>query len=235
MRKAVFFDLDGTLLPLDMKEFMALYYEAIEESGFYGRISKQNGREIFNAAVYAMLKNDGRTSNRDVFYGAIESMAGVTSDELIPHMEGFYNNQFRRLKACARPDKNVPLVIDEIKAKGFRLIIATNPLFPKTATDQRIEWAGLDPADFEYVSYYHNSSWCKPNHGFYREILSKLSLSASECYIVGNDVTEDMGAVELGFKGFLLLDNIIGDIERAPVCERGGYSQLLDFARSLRI
>ncbi len=235
MRKTVFFDLDGTLLPLDMKEFMSLYYEAIDESGFYGRICEKNGRQIFNTAVYAMLKNDGQATNSDVFYGHIERMAGVCADKLIPHIEGFYNNEYKRVRQCVRPDERVPVIVDELKRKGFRLVIATNPLFPKIATDQRIEWAGLDTGDFEYVSYYDNSGWCKPNYGFYREILKKLSLDASECYIIGNDVVEDMGAVELGFKGFLLLDNVIGDVERAPECERGSYSELLDFARSLPI
>lgn len=235
MRKAVFFDLDGTLLPLSMEEFMAIYYEAIDESGFYKRISKKNGREVFNAAVYAMVKNDGRATNSDVFYGVIESMSGAPAGELTPYMESFYNNEFKRVRQCVHPDERARAIVDELKNKGYRLIVATNPLFPRIATDQRIEWAGLKPSDFEYVSYYDNSGWCKPNLGFYKEILKKLSLDASECYMIGNDVVEDMGAVELGFKGFLVMDNMRGEIERAPECERGSYSELLDFARSLQI
>lgn len=235
MRKAVFFDLDGTLLPLNMEEFMALYYEAIEESGFYKRISEKNGREIFNAAVYAMVKNDGRETNSDAFFGTIERMSGAAAAELMPHMESFYNNEFAKVRQSAHPDERARVIVDELKAKGYRLVVATNPLFPKTATDQRIEWAGLKPEDFEYVSYYDNSSWCKPSPGYYEQILKKLSLKASECYMIGNDVYEDMGAVALGFKGFLLLDNVRGNVERAPECERGSYSDLLDFARSLPI
>jgi FMN phosphatase YigB (HAD superfamily) len=180
-----------------------------------------------------MLKNDGRALNSDVFYGTIKNMSGLGADKLLPHMEAFYSNQFKRVRACTRAERKIALVIDELKQKGYRLIIATNPLFPRIATDQRIAWAGLSPDDFEYVSYYDNSSWCKPSLGFYTEILEKLSLDASECYIIGNDVVEDMSAVALGFKGFLVLDHVIGDIERAPECDRGNYSELLDFARSL--
>lgn len=235
MSKAVFFDLDGTLLPLKMEEFMALYYEAINESGFYKRISAINGQEVFNRAVYAMVINDGGATNSDVFYSVIERLSGVSAQELIPHMESFYSNEFKRLRQCTHPDERVPVIVDELKSKGFRLIIATNPLFPRIATDQRIEWAGLNPGDFEYVSYYDNSSWCKPSLGFYSEILSKLSLKASDCYMIGNDVIEDMGAVALGFKGFLVTDNVRGDLERAPECEQGSYSELLDFARNLQI
>ena len=75
MRKAVFFDLDGTLLPLDMGEFLRLYFTAVKESGFYSRISEKSGEKIFNAAVYAMLKNDGKALNSEVFFRTIESMS----------------------------------------------------------------------------------------------------------------------------------------------------------------
>ncbi len=233
MRDAVFFDLDGTLLPLDMNEFLRLYYTAVKKSGFYDIISKQNGQEIFRKGVRAMLKNDGSMLNSDVFFAAVEHMSGVSEETLKPVQNSFYSNEFKMVRDCARPDANVPLVIDELKRKGYRLIIATNPLFPKIATDERIRWAGLSPDDFEYVSYYDNSSWCKPDLGFYKEILGKRGLSASQCFMVGNDVSEDMAAVALGFKGFLVLNNLIGDVERAPECERGDYSDLLDFARSL--
>lgn len=233
MRKAVFFDLDGTLLPLDMNEFLRLYYIAVKKSGFYDRISEQNGQEIFGAGVRAMLNNDGSMLNSDVFFRTVESLSGVTKEMLTPVQNSFYTNEFKIVRDCTRPDENVPLVIEELKSKGYRLIIATNPLFPKIATDERIRWAGLSPDDFEYISYYDNSNWCKPNLGFYKEILEKRRLAASECFIIGNDVIEDMASVELGFKGFIVLNNLIGSLERAPECERGDYSDLLDFARSL--
>lgn len=218
MRNAVLFDLDGTLLPLDMDEFLKLYFAAVKKSGFYDSISKEKGQEIFGAGVKAMLKNDGSMLNSDVFFKTVESMSGVTQDMLASVQHSFYTNEFKMVRDCARPDKNVPIVIEELKAKGYRLIIATNPLFPRIATDQRIEWAGLSPDDFEYITYYDNSKWCKPKHGFYNEILEKCGLDASQCYMIGNDVVEDMTAVELGFKGFLVLNNVIGDIERLREC-----------------
>lgn len=233
VRKVVFFDLDGTLLPLNMEEFIAEYNAAIKESGFYERISEEEGERFFGKAIRAMLKNDGSKLNSEVFYETIESLSGKTGQYLMPYADDFYNNGFRRVKKCSHMEKKVTLVINELKNKNYRLVISTNPLFPKSANDQRISWAGLDVKDFEYVSYYDNSSYCKPKSGYYIEILSKLGLKASECYIVGNDVIEDMSAVELGFSGFLVTDNMIGEIERAPKCETGDYSELLRYAESL--
>ena len=233
MRKAVFFDLDGTLLPLDMDEYLKLYYAAINKAGFYDRISPENGESIFTRAVYAMLGNDGRKTNAENFWETIEKLSGKAADTLLPHMNAFYSNEFKLVKDCTRKEQKAVEAVRELGRKGYRLILATNPMFPALATNQRIEWAGLCPGDFEYVSYYDNSGWCKPSLGYFEELLKKTSLKAAECYFVGNDIREDMCAVRLGFKGFLVLDHVIGDIERAPECERGDYSGLLDFARSL--
>ena len=235
MRKAVFFDLDGTLLPLDMHRFSRIYYKMIKRAGFFDRISKDKGEDIFKKAIYAMFANDGRALNRDVFFETIEKLSGVSGQALLPYMESFYRNEYKKVKRCTRTDKRAVETVMELKRKGLRLILATNPVFPEIATDQRIAWASLSPSDFEYISYYDNSSYFKPNPKYYQDILDKTGLLASECYIVGNDVTEDMSATALGFKGFLVLDHVIGDMERAPECEQGNYSDLLDFARSLAI
>jgi Predicted hydrolase (HAD superfamily) len=212
MRKAVFFDLDGTLLPLDMQMFIRLYYQVIHDNGIMRSIDPASGHEIFEKAVYAMIANDGGATNADVFFGTIGRFSGIGSERLRELMDGFYNGAYKSIRASAQSEPRVPEVIKALKGKGYRLILSTNPLFPDIATNQRVEWAQLSPADFEYISYYDNSSFCKPNPGYYREILGKTGLRADECYIVGNDVREDMCAVALGFEGF--------SVDRSPA---GGF------------
>lgn len=233
MRKAFFFDLDGTLLPLEMEAFSKVYLEGVKKSGFINKICESQGEEIFGKAVYAMLQNDGKVLNSDVFFQIIERLSTIERKDLHPHMNSFYENEFKQVKQCTRKEERVIQIIKELQQKGYRLVLATNPLFPPVATNQRIEWAGLSPKDFEYISYYDNSSYCKPNPKYYLEILDSMGLNADECYMVGNDIRDDMSAVALGFKGFLVLDYLIGDIEKVPECEQGDYSKLLDFVRSL--
>lgn len=233
MRKTFFFDLDGTLLPLELELFIELYYGGIKKSGVFNTICEKEGKEIFQKGVFAMLANDGGALNSEVFFRTVEHFSGVDKDILIPEMNSFYENEFSKIKHCSRTDERVISVIKELKQKGYRLILATNPIFPRAATDQRIKWAGLNRGDFEYVSYYDNSRYCKPNPKYFVEILDHLNLRADDCYIVGNDVKEDMCAVALGFQGFLVLDHVIGDIKKVRECEQGDYSDLLDFARNL--
>lgn len=232
MRKAVFFDLDGTLLPLDMEAFLHTYYSQISKSGFYELLG-ENGHHAFEKAIYAMLANDGCALNRDVFFGALREMTNADMQTIEAHMDAFYADSFNAVKHCTHTEPDAVDTVRLLLQKGYRLILATNPLFPSAATDARIKWAGLNKSDFEYISYYDNSHYCKPNLAYFKEILSATGLGAHQCYFVGNDVREDMVCLELGFQGFLVTNHLIGDPKEVPQCAQGDYSVLRSFAENL--
>jgi len=139
----------------------------------------------------------------------------------------FYEREFDQIKAVCGFQPAAANAVRNLKKRGYRVILATNPLFPARATQWRIQWAGLTPEDFELYTTYENSSYCKPNPDYYIEILNKLNYRAEECAMVGNDVTEDMAAETIGMKVFLLTDCIINkenkDISRYP---NGGFEEL---------
>ena len=70
-------------------------------------------------------------------------------------------------------------------------------------------WAGLQPEDFALITTYEEFSYAKPNLGYYREILLRIGKQPQDCLMVGNDVTEDMCAAELGMDTFLITDCLI--------------------------
>ena len=117
-----------------------------------------------------------------------------------------------------------------LKAAGYRVILATNPIFPAIATESRIRWAGLAPEDFELYTTYEYACHCKPNPDYYRDILSGMALEASECLMVGNDATEDTAAELAGIQVFLLTDCLINrenkDLSHWP---HGGFDELEKF------
>ena len=233
IRDTFFFDLDGTLLPLDMDAFLKEYYAGITKCGISDIIHPIDGMEIFANAVYAMMGNDGSVTNKQAFFSTLEKLSGTTEKQMMPLMDAFYANEFVAIKSCTYVEKDAVAVVKMLKDKGYRLVLATNPLFPPIATNQRIEWGGLRIDDFEYISYYDNSHSCKPSAGYFLEILKKLNLTAQQCYMVGNDVKDDMSAIDLGFEGYLLTDHLIGDIGKVKKCKKGDYSELLNLAKSL--
>ncbi len=49
-----------------------------------------------------------------------------------------------------------------LKDKGYRLAVTTMPLFPLSAVEARVRWAGLDPDDFGFMTTYDTAHAVKP-------------------------------------------------------------------------
>ena len=120
--------------------------------------------------------------------------------------------------------------VAKIKQMGLRVALATNPVFPSSATEHRIHWAGLVPEDFELFTTYENSNYCKPNPRYYESVAERLKVDPKECLMVGNDVSEDMVAEKIGMKVFLLTDCLINkNNEDISVYPSGGFAELLKY------
>lgn len=234
MVKTVFFDLDGTLLPMDQEVFLEAYMGGLAaKMAPYGYEPKLLIKSIWKGTG-AMVMNDGAKRNDERFWEVFSGVYGRDARVDEPVFQEFYRNEFQNVAKVCGFDARVAQAIQEIKEMGKTLVLATNPLFPAIATHSRIRWAGLDPEDFAYITTYENSFHCKPNPDYYREILDKLGLLPEECLMVGNDVAEDMISQTLGMKVFLLTDCLINkensDISQYP---NGSFPELLAYIRSL--
>lgn len=232
--KAVLFDLDGTLLPMDQEVFVKDYLGRM--AAFlapHGYDPEKLIKAVWKGTG-AMVKNDGKARNEDVFWAVFDRVMERDGRADNALFDEFYQGEFQKSRnSCGFQSAAAPAV-REIRDMGYRVILATNPLFPAIATQSRIRWAGLEPEGFECITTYENARFCKPNPDYYREILGKLNLNPGDCLMVGNDVDEDMIAETLGMKVFLLTDCLINrnrkDISRYP---SGGFSELLEYVRRL--
>ena len=216
----ILFDLDGTLLPMDQDLFLKYYFGALAKK----LVPHGYDPELLIQSIWkgtgAMVKNDGTVTNETVFWKHFCGIFGEKARMDEPVFEAFYREDFQKVQASCGYTPFAAEIIALLKEKGLRVILATNPLFPRIATESRIRWAGMNPEDFEWITTYENSGFCKPNPDYYREILDKMELNPSECLMVGNDVGEDMVAQQLGMEVFLVTDCLIhkgqGDISRYP-------------------
>lgn len=232
--KAILFDLDGTLLPMDQDLFVKTYFKLLAvKLAPYGYEPKQLIDAIWTGTA-AMVKNDGSCRNEDAFWNLFTGIYGKQALDHLPVFDGFYANEFQNVQSVCGYNPQASEVIGLVKQKGFRVALATNPIFPAIATRSRIRWAGLTPEDFELYTTYENSRFCKPNLSYYQDILNQMGLLPEDCLMVGNDVSEDMVARELGMQVFLLTDCIINkkeqDISEYP---HGSYPELLEYIRNL--
>lgn len=229
MLKAILFDLDGTLLPMDADEFTAAYFNLL------GDVLAPHGydRKLFGKAMWkgldAMLNNDGEAINADMFWRAFSSVFGDKVYADMPIFDWFYKNEFHSLKAQCGANPRANEIIKRLKRDGYKVVLATNPVFPFEAYRARTSWTGVDIADFDLVTTYENSHYCKPTAGYYAEIARTIGVNASECLMVGNDVGDDMPAADIGMNVFLMPEHIINKQERSiENYPRGGFDELLD-------
>lgn len=226
----VLFDLDGTLLPMDQEIFIKAYFGGLAKKLAPQGYEAEKLYEAIWKGTAAMIKNDGAKTNEEVFWETTAALCGEKFRDDEPYFNAFYEEDFDKVQnACGYTPKAAETVA-RLKNAGYRLALATNPVFPKIATQKRAKWAGLNKEDFELITTYENSRHCKPNPAYYKDILETLGVKAEECLMVGNDVREDMVAQTLGMQVFLLTDCLINrddaDISSYP---RGSFDDLISF------
>ena len=232
--KYILFDLDATLLPMNQDEFIKEYFKSlIKFLASKGYEPKKLHNAIWNS-IMSVVMNDGSCTNEERFWQEMTN----NYNENVRASESLYNEYYLKYfdqnKSVCGYNESSNLVIKEAKKKGLKVVLATNPVFPRIATEHRIEWAGVDKNDFIHITTYENSCYCKPNTKYYEEILKKIGANANECLMVGNDATEDMIASMIGMKVFLLTDCLINtknvDISKYP---NGGFNELLEYINNL--
>lgn len=234
MISTILFDLDGTLLPMDQDVFVRSYFKELAKKLLPLGYEPEKLIQTIWTGTEVMVKNDGTCTNEERFWNFFCEVYGEDARAAHPVFEEFYRTEFQKAAAVCGLHKEARNLIVDLKAHGFRLVLATNPLFPAIATESRIRWAGLEPSDFELYTTYETSHYCKPNPHYYNEILQKLGCKAEECLMIGNDIGEDMIAETLGMHVFLLTDCLINkknvDITRYP---QGNFSDLQNYLFSL--
>ncbi|MBQ9168349.1 MAG: HAD family hydrolase [Oscillospiraceae bacterium] len=230
--KMVLFDLDGTLLPMDQEAFTKKYFGLLAAKlAPHGYEPEQLIAGIWSGTA-AMVKNTGEKTNEEAFWIDFTGRFGEQTKADIPLFDEFYRTDFAGAKAACGYNPMAAETVKMLKNKGIRVALATNPIFPAIATENRIRWAGLEPEDFELYTTYENSSHCKPNPDYYRAVLEQLGVDPKECLMVGNDVKEDMIAGSLGMQVFLLTDCLINKAQQdISVYPHGGFLELQQFLK----
>lgn len=232
MIDTILFDLDGTLLPMDQEAFLKLYLGLMaDKMAEYGYEPKRLVKSVW-AGTEAMVRNNGLTTNEEVFWRSFRQIHGDKAMKDKPVFEEFYAVDFPKVQTSCGCNPAAKEAVQTLKEKGYRLVLATNPLFPAVATRQRIRWAGLKEEDFVLVTTYENSRHCKPNMDYYRDVLAAVGAKPENCMMVGNDVDEDMIAARLGMEVYLVTDCLINKKEKdLRGCRQGSLADFAEFVR----
>ena len=227
--KAIFFDLDGTLLPLDEKLFVDIYFTELSKVFSEYNIESNKLVEAIWTATHEIIKNDGKRTNEEAFWEKFKSIINIDLSNVKEVLEKFYANEFfTKLKKCSTENNLAKVAVELAKKNGRKVVLATNPVFPIDAL-VRLKWTGLDIDDFDYVTHYSNSSFSKPNPKYYLDLCKKLDVEPKDCLMIGNDERQDIfAASSAGMNCYLVTDYLYTYPECKVNCEKGSFKDLIE-------
>ena len=227
--KGILFDLDGTLLDIDIEEFLSRYFSALGEAVsemLDGSGDHARAMQGIYEATSAMMQPHPRRTNRDEFNRAYLEYTGIDIAAHAAVFERFYDAVFPGLRGQIAAHAGAREALAQARACGMRVAVATNPIFPLRAIEHRLGWAGIEPAEVDFITSYENMFATKPHPDYFRHVCTALELSPTECLMVGDYRMLDLPAADVGMRTFY-----VGPDPDAPADYRGSLGDLVELLR----
>ena len=123
MYKNYLFDLDGTLLPMDMEKFVKLYFSSLcKRCTPVIKIEPDALIKAMWAGTDAMTKNDNSRTNREVFWETAGKVSGADLEKFDDLFTDYYENEFIVPKDATSFTPYAKKSIDFIKKNGDKKI-----------------------------------------------------------------------------------------------------------------
>ncbi len=234
MFRAVLFDLDGTLLDIDMDLFIQRYFKEMIYMARESGLKTEGLIEKLWKATEAMIENkDPQLTNQQVFEQNFFKNSDHPPEVLQLFFDDFYDQSFDQLQESVGPFPETRSVMDEVFARDCKVVIATQPVFPDKAIRKRLNWAGVGDFDYHLITTYEVMHFTKPHTEYYLEIAESLGVKPEECLMVGNDVGEDLTAAQAGMKTFLVKERLRNQHDLPIKVDWQGYlPDLLAFVKN---
>ena len=234
MIEAILFDLDDTLLENDIPRFLKSYLPLVAKHTAELVEPQSMMAELMYGTQAMIQSTDPALTNSQLFWSVFSERTGVPEETMKPVVAEFYRQRFRELRPLTRSRPEARLIMRYCLAKEVKVVIATNPVFPRAAIEQRLGWAGISPAAFQFdlITVYEEMHFTKPHVEYYEEILGIIGVEAGKAMMVGDDWENDIvPARRLGLHTFWI--NYAGDMPPDEGSPRDGAGTLEEFYRRL--
>ncbi len=235
MNLTLLLDLDDTLLDTNIELFLPAYYKALA-----GYLRHQVDPAVLLPALMSgigsMLANeDPSVTLQQVFEADFYPRVAVPKDQLRGAIDDFYSSVFPTLGAATRMRPGARELIDWALSEGHQIALATDPVFPRQATLERVRWAGLDPNQFDLISSYETFHFTKSHPAYFAEFLGRLGWPDRAVLMAGNDVKRDLvPAQTLGLITYHVDGAESGEAARVADVVEPASSQMHGDLRTLR-
>lgn len=229
MITTILLDLDDTLLGNPTRQFVERYFAALD-----GFLPAQISGPLLDAVRALMVRGEFGPTNAERFYAALDPALTIPRVEFDETVSAFYRDVFPDLRSVTTQRPAARRLVDALIARGYTVVVATNPFFPRQAVEQRLAWAGVpvDEVPFALVTHLENMHFTKNDVEYYEETLARVGAAASEAVMVGDDWHNDIvPASRAGLSTFWI--GVPGAMpDRSGSLQPDGIGTLDDFARA---
>lgn len=194
MTLTLLLDMDDTLLVNDFDRFLPAYLQKLS-AHLRNLVSPERMVPHLMAGTKAMIYKELpektlEAAFDDVFYAGI----GLPKAQLSGSIGDFYARDYPALQSVTGVMPGAVEFVEWAFAQNYSIVIATNPLFPRSAIEQRLAWAGLPVSKYPFslVTSYEKLHFAKPNPAYYAEIMGQMAWPEGPAAMVGNSLTEDI-------------------------------------------
>lgn len=194
MIKAVLLDMDNTLLANPDVAFARGFLLRLD-SFLHQALHLEGGAGLFRAALKQMIQpRDGAETNTELVLRCLCEATGCQPAELADTLERFYRDEYPALHDHVHPRPGAVALIQQLQDAGYLLVLATNPLYPRTAIEQRMAWGGLSADDdtFALVTSADTMHFAKPDAAYYAEIIARVGVEPDEAIMLGDSLRNDI-------------------------------------------
>lgn len=180
-KRAVIFDLDGTLIH-SLPDLTAAINMTLAE----------HGRDPLTEADLGPMVGDGAHT---LVERAFAARGGLPSPEVAPYLARFLAHYEPNATVLTRPFPHVAETLARLKARGVLLAVCTNK--PTAATHQILSALELD-AYFPVVVGGDDTPALKPNPAHLHAVLDRLGVSHEDAVMVGDSINDVLAAKGAG-------------------------------------
>ncbi len=233
-------DLDGTLLDVDMDFFIPAYLEEMRRYGVAQGFIPENSNLVplvYEGTAAMFQHTDTSRTNKQVFMERFfqDGWFAQRKEAAMAFFDRFYEDVFPHLGHLCRRFSFSQAVAEAMFATGLPVVLATSPVFPMSAIDARLEWAGVKDFPWLFKTAYENVHTCKPRTAYYQEIAAMTGVQPENCLMIGNDTLDDLSAGKIGMTTFLLEEAVLDRAKGANQPDyHGKAAELIAFLKKIR-
>ncbi len=237
MTATLLFDLDDTLLGNNMDMFLPAYLQAL--SACMASYSEPGGlvKTLMDASAKMVANLRPDRTLEEVFDAGFYPPLGITKEQVRGILDKFYKNEFPKLRSLTQFRPEAVELVKTALGRKYRVAIATNSLFPKTAITQRLAWAGLSPDQYPLalIPSFQTFHFAKPNPAYFAELLANLAWPEGPVVMAGDSLSNDIySARQAGLATFWVASPTIDLPEGQPAPNgRGSLQEFLPWLDSI--